>query len=130
MAVTYVSNKPAVAHIRFDWSGMIGRDLDRRLRTLQYRARSTAGFRTGHLRASIEIERSVIRNGLQGRVGSPVRYAAAHHEGARPHAITPRKKGGKLRFVIGGRVVFASRVNHPGNRPNPYLARWLREAVR
>lgn len=126
---TVILNPVEIKTLRYSWGGMIGRDLDRRLRTLQYRARATAGIRTGELRRRMEIQRRVIRQGLEGKVGSPVRYAAAHHEGARPHVILP-KKAKYLRFTVAGKIVFASRVNHPGNRPNPYLARWLREAVR
>ena len=126
---TVILDKEQIHILRFSWNGMIGRDLNRRLRTLQFRARGSAGKDTGELTRRMEIQRRVIRQGLEGRVGSPVRYAAAHHQGARPHVILP-KKGKYLRFAVGGTIVFATRVNHPGNRPNPYLTRWLREAVR
>lgn len=126
---TVVLDEAQIFRLRFSWNGMIGRDLNRRLKTLQYRARGSAGKKTGELVRRMEIQRKVIRQGLEGKVGSPVRYAAAHHEGAKPHVILP-KKGKYLRFAVGGRIVFTTRVNHPGNRPNPFLARWLREAVR
>ena len=126
---TVILDPVAIKTLRFSWGGMIGRDLNRRLRTLQFRARSSAGIKTGELRRRMEIQRRVVKQGLEGKVGSPVRYAAAHHQGAKPHVILP-KKARYLRFVVAGRIVFASRVNHPGNRPNPYLTRWLREAVR
>jgi len=55
-------------------------------------------------------------------------YALAHHQGTRPHVIRPvRKKA--LRFVSGGAVVFATSVNHPGTRPNPYLVSALRHVA-
>lgn len=127
--VTFVPNELEIHKLRFSWNGPIGRDLSRRLRTVEFRARMSAGIKTGELRARMHTEKSVVKQGLQGRVGSPVKYAAAHHEGARPHVIKPRH-GKYLRFVVAGHVVFATRVNHPGNRPNPYLTRWLREAVR
>ena len=127
--VVFIPDEIAIAQIRYSWGGMIGRDLNRRLRTLEFRGRMSAGVKTGELKRRMETKRKVIRQGLEGQVGSPVRYAAAHHDGARPLFIRP-KKAGALRFVVGGRVVFASRVHHPGNRPNPYLTRWLREAVR
>lgn len=126
---TFVPNDAEINRLRFSWTGPIGRDLNRRLRTVEFRGRMTAGVKTGHLRASMETKRAVVKQGLEGRVGSPVKYAAAHHEGARPHVIKPRH-GKYLRFVVAGTIVFATRVNHPGNRPNPYLSRWLREAVR
>jgi hypothetical protein len=128
-SVTFVPDELAITNLRFGWDGPIGRDLNRRLRTLEFRARMSAGISTGQLRAKMETKRSVERKGLRGDVGSPVKYAAAHHEGAKPHVIRPRSKK-YLRFVVGGTVVFATRVHHPGNRPNPYLTRWLREAVK
>lgn len=43
--------------------------------------------------------------------------------GTKPHVIRPRRKGGSLRFVVKGKVVFAKRVNHPGTRPLKFLYR-------
>ena len=52
-----------------------------------------------------------------------LRHPAAGYviHGTRPHVIVPRR-GRALRFQAGGRTVFAARVNHPGNRPNNFLA--------
>ena len=85
------------------------------------------------MRRDIEIRHRTVVDGLQGEVGSwHTRHAAAHHEGAQPHVILPRPSNpiGRLVFRVNGKLVFAKKVNHPGNRPNPYLSRWLREAVR
>lgn len=128
----YVTDKAALGHY-IGWAGPVGNDLNRRLRTLEFRARSSAGVRTGKLRADIETRRRTVVDGLQGEVGNwGTRYAAAHHEGAKPHVIVPRPGNpiGRLVFKVGERTVFAKKVNHPGNRPNPYLTRWLQEAVR
>lgn len=127
--VVVVLDKAAIRYLGFSWEGPVGRDLNRRLRTLHFRAEQSAGFRTGELRRRMEIKRKVIRTGLEGQVGSPVKYALLHHQGTRPHVILPRRAK-SLRFVVGGKVVFAKRVNHPGTRPNLYLTRWLREVVR
>jgi hypothetical protein len=48
------------------------------------------------------------------------------HDGTRPHIIRP-KRAQALRFRIGGRVVFAKVVHHPGTRPRPFLDKALRE---
>lgn len=49
-------------------------------------------------------------------------------EGTRPHVIRPRRKKA-LRFTVGGRTVYAKRVQHPGNRPNNFLLEALRDAL-
>jgi len=50
------------------------------------------------------------------------------HDGTPPHPIYPRRRGGVLRFEVGGRVVFARMVNHPGYRGDPFLTKALRDA--
>jgi len=40
-------------------------------------------------------------------------------EGTEPHDIRPKNKLA-LRFYIGGNLIFAKVVHHPGNRPNKY----------
>lgn len=64
------------------------------------------------------------------RVGSEAPYALAHHEGTPPHQIVPRVAK-VLAFWPDGApgVVFARRVQHPGNRPNRYLTDSLHLAV-
>lgn len=48
--------------------------------------------------------------------------------GTRPHIIRPRKKKGVLRFEVGGEVVFAKVVRHPGYKGDNFLARALDRA--
>ncbi|BBA98367.1 hypothetical protein RVR_4520 [Actinacidiphila reveromycinica] len=65
--------------------------------------------------------------GLQGVIACDhpaVRYVL---DGTRPHIIRPRRKGGVLRFEVGGRVVYSAYARHPGTRPNNFLARALIE---
>lgn len=50
------------------------------------------------------------------------------HDGTRRHIIRPRNPGGVLRFQVGGRIVFAKVVNHPGYRGDPFLTDALRDA--
>ncbi|MFD5570486.1 hypothetical protein [Streptomyces cadmiisoli] len=46
-------------------------------------------------------------------------------DGTRPHLIRPRRAK-VLWFEVGGNVVFAKLVRHPGVQPNNFLARALR----
>ena len=51
------------------------------------------------------------------------------HNGSRRHFIRPRRADGYLRFRVGGQVVFAKLVDHPGYRGNPFLTDALRDAT-
>ena len=78
--------------------------------------------RTGALRESIRPVRAddgeVLRGGAAG--GGGLDYARPLEFGAAPHEIVPRVAR-FLRFEKDGRVIFAKRVNHPGNRPFRYM---------
>lgn len=50
------------------------------------------------------------------------RHALFVHWGTRPHKIEPRLKK-VLRWPGGGRFIFAKLVNHPGNKPDPWMVR-------
>jgi HK97 gp10 family phage protein len=49
-------------------------------------------------------------------------YAGYVEFGTKPHVIRPKKPGGVLVFTVGGTKVFAKKVNHPGTKPQPYVA--------
>lgn len=94
-------------------------------------ARGMAGFRTGDLRRKLYMKHS---RGFGGRfqyveVGSTSSHAWLHHEGTKPHLIVP-KFGRVLRYNIGGKVVYARKVNNRGTRPNKYLETPMRKALR
>jgi len=86
-------------------------------------AKTLVPVRTGALKASIHPD-AVRRSGpwsVSTGVSADAPYAAPVHEGAQPHVIRPRNARA-LRFEVeGGRVVFARRVNHPGQRAQPFL---------
>jgi hypothetical protein len=75
---------------------------------------------TGRLRASGKMKFRIARNRPIGVVVYAVKYAAAVHDGSGPHIIRPKKKKA-LRFVVAGRVVYATKVHHPGSPPRPFL---------
>jgi phage gpG-like protein len=73
---------------------------------------------SGALRDSIEANVNASDTGVTASVGSvgDVKYAAIQEYGGKTaaHEILP-SKGQALMFVIGGRTVFARRVEHPGS---------------
>lgn len=94
-------------------------------------AKSLAGVRTGRLKRSIKMTRDrTFKGGYAVLVGSDLRYALVHHQGASPHSITPKQPGGVMVFRGRRGMVFAHHVSHPGHRPNPYLVTALKAAVR
>jgi len=93
------------------------------------RARVLVAVRSGRLRGSIKADPPRIfsfRGSLT--VGSDLEYAAAVNDGARPHIIRPKRRQA-LRFVVGGEVVYARVVHHPGNKGSHFLDRALREVA-
>lgn len=51
-------------------------------------------------------------------------YGEFVREGTKPHEIVP-VNAQALRFEIGGKIIFARRVQHPGSRANPYHKRTM-----
>lgn len=110
-------------------NGPVGRYArSKAMQTAQY-ARGFVGRDSGGLRRSIKVGKvQRTARGLSVRVhsgGPRAPYALAHHRGSRPHLIGSR--GQALRI---GRRVVAGPVRHPGTKPNPYMTRALRVAMR
>lgn len=83
---------------------------------------------TGNLRSSRTSGVKVSGLQVRGEVEYHARYAMAVHDGRR--ALTIRAKGGgRLRFVVDGRVVFAREVRQPARAGRPFLANALREVA-
>jgi hypothetical protein len=92
-------------------------------------AKRMVGVKTGDLRKSINMEHFSIRGGQQLIIGSNKSYALAHHQGTRPHLITPNPPNRMLVFRKGSRVIATPRVMHPGTKANPYLTTQLRHFI-
>jgi len=101
--------------------GEVGRYLAERGTRILIAAKNQVGVKTGRLKASINMRQYRSVGGQSLKVGSPLDYALIHHEGTRPHIITP-DRAEFLRFSSRGRVVYTRVVRHPGTKPNKYLA--------
>jgi hypothetical protein len=84
---------------------------------------------SGSLKDATEFKLKRSKNIATLGVISRKKYAHAIDLGARPHVILPRRKR-LLRFMWRGRLVFARKVNHPGNRPYRFLYRATNAAYR
>lgn len=84
----------------------------------------------GVLRASGQPDLARDRGALViGSVTYTAEYAAAVHNGRRALTIRARRPGGKLKFTVDGRTVYARQVHQPARAGRPYLAQALREVA-
>lgn len=117
-------------------SHQAARELIRKVtREIQFRARvtvATGPYTTGRLARSINAEVREVPNGVRGRVGSKLVYAASVQSGAKAHPIYPHMPPYLLKFYWRkvGRVVMFVAVNHPGQRGKHYLTNSLAEIAR
>lgn len=80
---------------------------------------------TGNMRDRTTVRDAPRTNGVVVEAVVDTEYAEYVSGGTRPHVIKPRIAK-VLRFTIGGRTVYATKVNHPGTRPNP----WWTDSIR
>jgi len=75
---------------------------------------------TGNLRRSLGVrvhnDRVII-----GPNVNQAPYAGYVEFGTKPHVIRPKRAGGVLRFNVGGTIVYAKVVHHPGTKAQPYV---------
>jgi hypothetical protein len=107
----YLLNNPA---------GPVGRSLARRGQKVLAAARGQVGVDTGNLKKSLRMTHERGTRGQFVRVGSKLNHALVHHQGSRPHMITP-KRSQVMVFSKGTQIIYATSVRHPGTRANRYL---------
>jgi hypothetical protein len=107
-------------------SGNLWGAMEKRGNAIVRDAKKKVGVKTGALRSSIHKRHLGNATGQYLWIGSKLNYAYAHHEGTRPHTITP-SKAPLLVFRSGARVIKTTAVKHPGTRPNPYLTAAMRQ---
>lgn len=118
--------KPELNMVLNTSNGNLWHSLEKRGKAIVRDAKKQAGFRTGALRSSIHMRHTGNVTGQYLWIGSTKSYAYAHHEGTKPHTITATNSP-VLVFRSGARVIKTPTVNHPGNRPNPYLTTPMRK---
>lgn len=72
----------------------------------------------GRLAGSWQLQK---KGNMQSTIGTNVKYALVQDEGSDPYEIFPRGANA-LRFEIGGSVIFAKSVLHPGIAGTQYIA--------
>lgn len=90
-------------------------------RRIANQARADVPVRTGNLGRTIgELPQTYRPFRVSGGVEATADYAAAVHEGSRPHIIRARNAQA-LHFFWNGREIFRKSVFHPGTRSRPFL---------
>jgi hypothetical protein len=108
-------------------NGGVKRDLDRRARLVKAEAERLVGVDSGRLKRTIRIERGPgFVEVVAGRPGKTP-YLGWHMAGTPPHVIRVRRRKA-LRWYVNGQPRFATKVMHPGTRPNDFLRNALRAA--
>jgi hypothetical protein len=80
--------------------------------------------RTGRLTSPQELRgelRQADETGAWGYLINYTPYGAYVEYGTKAHKIYPKAAGGVLRFAVGGSIVFARYVSHPGTPPLPFM---------
>ncbi len=105
------------------------RKVNRVVRRTYARSQVLAPVDTGLLRASGRLDLARDAGALViGGVEYTAEYAAAVHNGRRALTIRARA-GGRLKFTVDGRVVYARQVRQPARAGRPYLSTALREVA-
>lgn len=125
MAITLDLNTAALHQVGMDAAETLVTRVTRR--TLN-RSAVLCPVDTGILRASGQMRIGRFGSQVKGEVEYTADYAAAVHNGRR--ALTIRAKGrGRLRFEVGGRVVYARQVHQPARPGRPFLTDALRDVA-
>lgn len=118
-----------------DPNGPIRRDLRRRATLMQQYQIRRAPRRTGRLVSTSrkrETSRGPLRPAVEVIIGKDglTDYLGYILFGTHAHVIRaiPNRPDAHLRFVVGGRIVFAKEVLHPGTRANNFVRDSLRMA--
>jgi hypothetical protein len=105
--------------------GLVYLNMQRRVRRAEEAARRLA---PGSMKVGISSRVDRQRGEITGYVTSSHPATIYVIKGTRPHVIRP-VRAQALRFTVGGRVVYARIVHHPGTRPNDFLIIALRSAL-
>lgn len=101
-------------------------------RRISAQAKTNVPVRSGFLGRSIQEDPIVFSGPFRVTTGvtATADYAAAVHDGTRPHVI--RAKNGKALAFPGsnGQTIFRRSVNHPGTRPRPFLRNAVDQVLR
>lgn len=121
MSVSVTVDPGVIARLLRRRGGLVERRLGERTRRVASMAAEQA---PGSMGSYVDWRVEEGPRGLQGVVTCDHPAVNLVLQGTRPHLIRPRRAS-VLRFEVGGRVVFAKLVRHPGTRANDFMRRAL-----
>lgn len=126
-----MANRLYLAHARLQAVGMkeARRLVSRATRRTLNRSAVLAPVDTGYLRSTGQMRVGQQGAVVRGEVEYTAEYAAAVHNGRRAVTIRPKRAGGRLRFQVGGKTVYARVVRQKARAARPYLTTALREVA-
>ena len=141
--VTFVPNPLAWQHAFKSEQGLVGSWMKDKVREVERlavaeapgpgkpaRNRTGINYATGRLEESMYSGIGTWGSGgdVEGIVGAKAKHALFVHAGTRPHVILPVHSKVLAFKGKSGKMVFATKVHHPGTAANPFLERALRLA--
>lgn len=122
--VTFVSNRAGMDKVLSSPSGPVFKMVKKWQATTLAVANRVTPADTGRLRGANEPTPIVVAGQkVIAGVENPTEYAMFVHEGTKPHVILPKNAKVLTWKPRGGAQVFARKVNHPGTKAQPWLAR-------
>lgn len=125
------TDDPAIFEVFRSQAGPVGQDLQERAHRVLLAAQATVPRRTNRLAMTLRIEAGDAATGpyRDVTIGRPgiTDYTGYVIYGTVPHVIRP-VRARALRFLSGGKIVFARKVDHPGTKPHDFMTRALNAA--
>ena len=125
MVTTFTPNPAGIKYTFRSKEGPVGQHMAAVGAEMVIRAKHQVGVETGGLKNAITFRLAMSRGEVITIIEANHPNALMHHEGTKPHFITPQKVQ-VLKFNSNGKVAFAKAVLHPGTKPNRFLSDNLR----
>ena len=119
MAITITVTSNRLAEMGAKLPGAVSQIVKKSAFDLEAKAKALAPVDTGNMKSTIRTD--ITDGGMSATVSVGAEYGAHVEYGTQPHVIRPRN-GKYLAFPgSGGGTVFATEVNHPGTRAQPFM---------
>lgn len=127
VSTSFTLNRSRIERLLRLPGGLVYRNMTRRVRRAEAEAKRLAPTASVARQITSSVDRGP-GGEFRGTIRSGHPASIYLINGTRPHIIRP-VRAQALRFVVGGRVVYAKVVHHPGTQAQDYLRPALRAAL-